>query len=139
MKQNYCYILCNDINNDTYVGYTIDWKKRLRQHNGELVGGARFTTARVKKLNLQWKFLVVLTFDTPLFTKNVALSFEWHLKHQARISKAYRGPSGRLLAIPKVLQLPKFKDIKDFYMEVDTNEAQISGVSSNEEEVKLTS
>ncbi|MBA5248580.1 MAG: GIY-YIG nuclease family protein, partial [Gammaproteobacteria bacterium] len=32
-------------NNTLYCGVTNDIKKRLRQHNGEIVGGARYTRA----------------------------------------------------------------------------------------------
>lgn len=38
----------------TYVGVTTDPKRRLRQHNGEIVGGAKYTT-RTK--GGTWKFL----------------------------------------------------------------------------------
>lgn len=36
------YLLKND-NNRTYVGCTTDVARRLRQHNGELSGGAKYT------------------------------------------------------------------------------------------------
>ncbi len=36
------YILEN-IRKETYVGYTTNLTRRLRQHNGELKGGARYT------------------------------------------------------------------------------------------------
>ena len=35
-KLSYCYFLRSQ--NQTYNGYTVDLKRRLRQHNGELVG-----------------------------------------------------------------------------------------------------
>lgn len=60
----------------TYVGYTTNPLRRLRQHNGLLVGGARFTK---RNNNGKWMFLAVVT--SPSFTNNLALSFEWHLKH----------------------------------------------------------
>lgn len=40
------YILFNNSNNCTYVGMTNNPTRRLRQHNGELVGGAKYTTAK---------------------------------------------------------------------------------------------
>ena len=36
-KTMYCYFLRSE--NRTYNGYTVDLKRRLRQHNGELKGG----------------------------------------------------------------------------------------------------
>ncbi|CAN5199764.1 GIY-YIG nuclease family protein [soil metagenome] len=41
----FTYILhCAD--NTYYIGKTIDLKKRLRQHNGEISGGAKYTRVR---------------------------------------------------------------------------------------------
>lgn len=39
--------MCTD--NATYVGATVDLNRRLRQHNGEIKGGAHATTSKVKK------------------------------------------------------------------------------------------
>ena len=36
-------------NGSTYIGATVDLDKRLRQHNGEITGGAVMTTSKVKK------------------------------------------------------------------------------------------
>jgi len=43
--QHFVYIL-RCVDNTLYCGYTTDIKRRLRRHNGELVGGARYTRAR---------------------------------------------------------------------------------------------
>ena len=65
----------------TYIGATVDGDRRLRQHNGELVGGARAT----KKRPSGWyRVCHVHGFDT----WNAALSFEWHWK---RFSKKISG------------------------------------------------
>ncbi len=37
-------VICSD--GTYYTGKTIDLKKRLRQHNGEIVGGAKYTSLR---------------------------------------------------------------------------------------------
>lgn len=42
------YLLYHHQANRTYIGITTDLKRRFRQHQGEIVGGARFT-ARVQK------------------------------------------------------------------------------------------
>jgi len=48
------YVLINTLHNRTYVGITNNPTRRLRQHNGELVGGAKYTTSN-KGLG-EWKF-----------------------------------------------------------------------------------
>jgi structure-specific endonuclease subunit SLX1 len=73
----YCYLLASD--GRTYVGATIDPDRRLRQHNGELSGGAKATRGRV----WERKCLVGI-FDN----EHDALSFEWHWK---RNSKKFKG------------------------------------------------
>ena len=55
----------------TYVGYTVDFKRRLRQHNREIKGGAKATAGRT------WRMILQIT---GLPDKHHALSLEWHLK-----------------------------------------------------------
>jgi putative endonuclease len=38
------YLLTNPLNNCTYVGITNNLERRLKQHNGLLSGGAKYTT-----------------------------------------------------------------------------------------------
>lgn len=56
----------------TYVGVTNDPGRRLRQHNGQLQGGARYTS-RFKP----WSFHAIFRFNT----RHDALSVEWRVKH----------------------------------------------------------
>ena len=65
----------------TYIGATVDKDRRLRQHNGILVGGARATSKRPGG----W-YRVCHVRGFPSF--NTALSFEWHWKH---FSKKIKG------------------------------------------------
>lgn len=69
----FCYML--ETAGKTYVGATVNPDRRLRQHNGELAGGARATAGRV------WtrRFLVGGFAD-----ERAALRFEWRWKWLTR-------------------------------------------------------
>jgi len=82
---SYCYLLYS--RNNTYIGATVDPHHRLRQHNGELVGGAKRTKGRVWK-----RALYVGGFPT----WNAALQFEWAWKHKGR---GRPGLHGKLVAL----------------------------------------
>jgi predicted GIY-YIG superfamily endonuclease len=111
---NYCYILWNRVNNRTYNGYTVDLKRRLRQHNGEIKGGAKFTTRCV---GVNWEFLAIVSvFDEIAFDKRKALSCEWHIRYpdnKRPRSKKYNGARGRLTGLFDALANPKFSELKD--------------------------
>jgi len=75
----FVYVLeCSD--GSTYVGATIDPDHRLRQHNGDIKGGAHATTIKVKQ-GLIWKRICCIT-GFPDWVS--ALQFEWALKHYSR-------------------------------------------------------
>ena len=112
----YCYILYNDKNNKTYNGYTTNIKRRIRQHNAIIKGGARATTIDVKKYNAHdnahWKYLAVIT--SPILDKNTAMSLEWHIRYPTNKKlrpKEFMGPLGRLSSLNLVFQNPKFQDL----------------------------
>ena len=48
MDKNYFVYLLKSTNGSTYIGATVNLDRRLRQHNGELVGGAISTSIKVK-------------------------------------------------------------------------------------------
>ena len=54
MSKNFYVYLLKSTKGTTYVGATVNLERRLRQHNKELVGGAKATTAKVKK-GESWK------------------------------------------------------------------------------------
>lgn len=87
-----CYLLVSRASPQakrTYVGFTTDPKKRLRQHNGELAGGACRTTS-----GRPWQQVCVVYGFT---NKVSALQFEWHLTkpHLSKRLRAQLGFSGR--------------------------------------------
>ena len=100
MKTYYCYIISNP-NDRTYNGYTTDLKHRLRQHNGELVGGARSTCGRGP-----WHFVVVLT--SPGWTSiSCAMRHEWSIKYPTRKRprpRQFEGSLGRVASLKYALE-----------------------------------
>ena len=96
----HCYaLLCfkDDQLKKTYIGKTTDLKRRLRQHNGEISGGAKAT----KGYNCKFLFTV-----SGFPTERDALRFEWAMKHPTghRKSKRGRGSTGCQNALKRTLQ-----------------------------------
>jgi predicted GIY-YIG superfamily endonuclease len=58
----------------TYAGVSPDPVKRLRKHNGEICGGAKYTTSK----GSGWKHVCLIE---GFQTKTQALQFEWAVKH----------------------------------------------------------
>ena len=48
------YLLINTSNSCTYIGITNNPEQRIRKHNGEIVGGARYT--KMKKGGGRWEY-----------------------------------------------------------------------------------
>ena len=67
-----CYIIEN--RGYTYVGVSNNAVKRLRAHNGEIKGGAKYTTSK----GSGWKHICIIS-GFP--TKIESMQFEWALKH----------------------------------------------------------
>mgnify|MGYP001053911876 FL=1 len=95
-------LLCSD--NSTYVGATVDLDKRLRQHNGEITGGAVMTTSKVKKGKNWSRVCYVSGFPD----WRAALQFEWRWKQITRKLSASIPPiERRLKSLRKLLSLDK--------------------------------
>jgi len=114
-KDNYiCYIL--KCGNYTYNGCTNNFKRRIRQHNGEIVGGAKCTSRRGP-----WEPYCIITG----FKDNIeALQAEWRIKKvegirivdsKGRNKVSYRRrpakfsrPKGRIKGLNQILKLEQF-------------------------------
>ncbi len=99
----YCYIIRStnpSYPNSTYNGSTNNLKRRLRQHNGEIVGGAKAT-----KNKGPWKYYVIWEgFES----KIEALSCEWRIKHPTNSKKRpskYNGVKGRVKSLNLLIGL----------------------------------
>lgn len=92
-----CYCLVSACGRRTYVGKTTDFRRRLRQHNGEIVGGAR-TTRRSRPWRPVWR-VCGFRSDTD------ALRFEWRMHHPP---VRRRGVAGRAKCLDDVLALRQF-------------------------------
>jgi predicted GIY-YIG superfamily endonuclease len=104
----YCYILRNtkpQYIHLTYNGSTNNPKRRLRQHNEEIVGGARYTHGR----GGSWEIYALLTGFVD--HKN-ALSCEWRIKHTngkpGKRPTQHLGMIGRIKGLNEVLKLDKW-------------------------------
>jgi predicted GIY-YIG superfamily endonuclease len=106
--EHHCYILFNDVNNKTYVGYTTNLQRRIRQHNGEIKGGAKYTLSQINKQDIVWSYLVTVSCAT--WDNSKALSCEWHVKHVKDASLLGSGAFKRLHALYLVLNKDAFKD-----------------------------
>jgi len=101
----YCYILRNrnpKYAHLSYNGSTNNPKRRLRQHNEENVGGAKYTHGR----GGGWEIYALLTGFPD--HKN-ALSCEWRIKHTngkpGKRPSNHCGVIGRIVALNDILKL----------------------------------
>ncbi len=109
ISNHFCYILSNNYLPHaarTYNGYTNNLCKRIRQHNGEIVGGAKYT----KKFgNQQWNYLAIVSGFPD---HHNALQAEWRIKHPqgrpGRRLSMYNSPTGRLIGLSQVMQLNRW-------------------------------
>tara|TARA_B100000427_G_scaffold322373_1_gene324277 strand:+ start:428 stop:742 length:315 start_codon:yes stop_codon:yes gene_type:complete len=67
----YCYLLVGFGGKHTYIGATTNVERRLRQHNGELCGGAKRTNC-----NRPWRVLAYVEVGEKIET----LQLEWRMK-----------------------------------------------------------
>ena len=100
MNDYICYILKCD--NWTYNGCTNNFTRRIRQHNGEIKGGAKCTSRRGP-----WEPYCIITG----FKDNIeALQTEWRIKRVEgrRRAPKYCGAEGRIKGLNQILKLEQF-------------------------------
>lgn len=109
----YCYILQQKDNPNSlnYIGYTVNYTRRLRQHNCIIKGGAYFTKNRGP-----WEFLAVMT--CPSWNAIRAMQVEWLAKHPTRTRKTPRcfyGSLGRINSLIEIFnRIPAEEEISMF-------------------------
>ena len=123
IKNHYCYILRNhhdpDVNR-TYNGYTVNPKRRIRQHNQEIKGGAKYTKSWGEK---SWEICVLIKGFPD---HHNATQCEWKIKRPARKRvrpQKYNSPEGRVIGLNEVLQLDRWTgsstiNNKDFSLKI---------------------
>ena len=92
------YLLIHTTHNKTYLGITNNLKRRIRQHNCEIKGGAKYTS--INKMDGMWKYYLVI----PNLTKSQALSYERIIKNKRRKGRG-KTPLLRRLYIINTLNL----------------------------------
>ncbi len=105
------YVLTNEEQSFTYVGATVDVDRRLRQHNSEITGGAKYTTSKSNTNHSFWKRVL---FVEGFQSKIEALQFEWALKYHSRkcAKKEYSKPlQKRIYALELLLGLPNWSHL----------------------------
>jgi predicted GIY-YIG superfamily endonuclease len=106
MISHYCYILRNmDDNTKTYNGYTVNPTKRIRQHNQEIKGGAKYTA---KWGNKSWQIYVIIKGFPDIHN---AMQCEWRIKHPTNKKirpPKFNTPEGRIKALNDILKYTKW-------------------------------
>ena len=99
VKRSFCvYLLVNDKNKCTYIGMTNNMTRRLRQHNGEIVGGARYTS--LKRGEGSWYYYGYVMN----LSKSMALSIEKKIQKRTRKTKGSSPLDRRLNCIEQLLR-----------------------------------
>ena len=92
------YLLNNSVNNCTYVGITNNPERRIRQHNNEIKGGARYTHNN-KGTGLWTYYGFILDLD-----KNSALSIEKKIHIHSRKYKGNTSLEKRINCINDIIK-----------------------------------
>lgn len=109
-----CYALSSSDGSRSYTGQTNDFTRRLRQHNGEIKGGARYTKTKTKWTPIfrvtQFKTLrFVLQFEIAMKKRKIPSKFDPLKKHYTR------GPQGRVRQLEYLLSLGKINNEETYH------------------------
>ena len=91
-----CYIIENK--RSSYVGITNNTEKRLRQHNSEISGGAKYTSLK----GPGWKYVCIINN----LDKITSMQLEWAIKHEEPINAS--GICNRIKKMVSVLNKKRF-------------------------------
>ena len=94
-KKYYVYLIQSG--NRAYIGASVDLKRRLRQHNSEIVGGSCRTCGKGP-----WRYIVAIE---GFRTWHEALCFEWRFQYD---TKRCRSIQARQSALESLLQREKW-------------------------------
>lgn len=103
MSDYILYLLVNSCNSRTYLGITNNFNRRIRQHNNEIKGGAKYTTAF--KQSGKW----ILHLHVPNLSKIEALSLERKIKNINKKSKGKTPLDRRIYSINNVIYNTDYK------------------------------
>ena len=105
MEKNYIlYLLTNTNNNKTYLGITNNPERRIRQHNGEISGGAKYTH------NFKGEGIWEYYLHIENLSKSEALSLERKVKNKRKKSKGKTPLDRRLnVLLPTLEEFPDSK------------------------------
>ena len=109
-ENHYVYLLQSINNkNKTYIGYTVNPKRRLRQHNREITGGAKKT-----KNDYPW---IMICYIGGFPDNKTALKYEWINNHPKMMGMPFRrGLKGRLTTmVDSLTKRDKFTSKTDYY------------------------
>lgn len=93
-KPYVCYLIKCIKTSATYIGITNDFHKRLRQHNGVIVGGAKRTRGK------QWKAVLHVS---GCMSKREVLMFEWAWQKRSDIGRKCAGMTSKLTRLCNLL------------------------------------
>ena len=97
------YLLISNSNKKTYIGASNNPKRRLKCHNGELVGGAKAT-----KIDRPWEHIFIISG----LDKISALQLEWRLKKKKSTKSnkliSFSGLNNKIKNLYDVLNLDKW-------------------------------